>query len=131
MENLVEYLDESLVPLEEKIKAYLDVEREIRLLEVELLSLQSMRPDFDPESRDFEQTMAAGRRTDTLNDKEKRLATLLDSYRELKQDVVDMLPEHNKFFELNLGYGPSMVGYFTEDRETHQPLSEPILRVVH
>lgn len=32
MENLVEYLDESLIPLEAKIKDYLDVERTIRLL---------------------------------------------------------------------------------------------------
>jgi hypothetical protein len=131
MENLIEYLDESLVPLELKIKAYLDVEREIRLLEVELLSLQSIRPDFDPDSRDFEQAMVAGRRSDMMNDKEQRLAALIDSYRKLRQEVVDLLPEQNKFVELNLGYGPSMVGYFTVDHETHLPLSEPVLRVVH
>ncbi|GAA4425212.1 hypothetical protein GCM10023188_05940 [Pontibacter saemangeumensis] len=131
MENLVEYLDESLVPLEEKIRDYLDVERTIRLLEVEVLSLQSIRPDFDPDSHDFEQTGAAERRSDRLNEKEQRLASLLDRYRNLKQEVVNMLPEQNKFFELNLGYGPSMVGYFTIDHETRQPLSEPVLRVVH
>lgn len=130
MENLVEYLDESLVPLEDKIKDYLDVERTIRLLEVELLSLQSSRPDFDPESREFDQ-FTTGRRSDSLSEKEQRLHALLESYKKLKQEVVSMLPEQNKFFELNLGYGPSMVGYFTIDPETRQPLSEPVLRVVH
>ncbi|WP_161888209.1 hypothetical protein [Pontibacter russatus] len=131
MENLIEYLDESLIPLEEKVRDYLDVERTIRLLEVEILSLQSIRPDFDPENRDFEQNMAAGRRSNSLSEKEQRLASLLESYKKLKQEVVNMLPEQNKFFELNLGYGPSMVGYFTVDHETRQPLAEPVLRVVH
>ena len=131
MENLIEYLDESLIPLEEKIRDYLDVERTIRLLEVEILSLQSIRPDFDPESRDFEQNVAADRRGNSLGEKEQRLASLLESYKKLKQEVVNMLPEQNKFFELNLGYGPSMVGYFTVDHETRQPLEEPVLRVVH
>ena len=131
MENLVEYLDESLIPLEAKVKEYLDVERTIRLLEVEVLSLQSARPDFDPESRDFEHSVAAGRRSDSLNEKEHRLASLLENYRQLKQEVISMLPKQNEFFELNLGYGPSMVGYFTVDHETKQPLSEPVLRVVH
>ena len=131
MENLIEYLDESLIPLEEKIRDYLDVERTIRLLEVEILSLQSIRPDFDPESRDFEQNVAADRRGNSLGEKEQRLASLLESYKKLKQEVVNMLPEQNRFFELNLGYGPSMVGYFTVDHETRQPLEEPVLRVVH
>ena len=131
MENLIEYLDESLIPLEEKVRDYLDVERTIRLLEVEILSLQSIRPDFDPENRDFEQNIAAGRRSNSLSEKEQRLASLLESYKKLKQEVVNMLPEQNKFFELNLGYGPSMVGYFTVDHETRQPLAEPVLRVVH
>lgn len=131
MENLIEYLDESLIPLEEKIRDYLEVERTIRLLEVEILSLQSIRPEYDPESRDFEQNMAAGRRGTSLSEKEQRLGSLLESYKKLKQEVVNMLPEQNKFFELNLGYGPSMVGYFTVDHEMRQPLAEPVLRVVH
>lgn len=127
MENLVEYLDESLVPLEEKIKDYLEVERNIRLLEVELLSLQSIRSDFIPEDSRDQPNSISGQ----LNDKERRLEMLLKEYHTLRQDVINMLPEQNKFFELNLGYGPSMVGYFTIDHETRQPLSEPVLRVVH
>ncbi|WP_162052621.1 hypothetical protein [Pontibacter pamirensis] len=131
MENLVEYLDESLVPLEEKIKVYLDVEHGIRLLEVELLSLQSIRPDFSPDSPYAEQSASAGNLSRKLNDKEKRLAELVDYHKVLRQEVINMLPETNKLFELNLGYGPTMVGYFTLDPETHQPLPEPALRIVH
>lgn len=131
MENLVEYLDESLVPLEEKLKTYLDVEHAMRLLEVELLSLQSIRPDFCPQSYEAEKNTSAGDFSRKLNDKEKRLAELVEYYKTLRQEVINMLPAQNKMFELNLGYGPSMVGYFTVDQETHQPLPEPVLRIVH
>lgn len=131
MDNLVEYLDESLVPLEEKIKTYLDVEHNMRLLEVELLSLQSIRPDFSPNSQDAEQSASAGNLSRKLNDKEKRLTELVEIYKILRQEVINMLPEQNKLFELNLGYGPTMVGYFTQDHETLQPLPEPVLRIVH
>ncbi|GGG13357.1 hypothetical protein [Pontibacter amylolyticus] len=130
MENLIEYLDESLVPLEEKVKEYLHVERDIRLLEVELLSLQSMRPDFDPEQT-MEQHLKDAQPQNSLNDKEQKLKDLLAKYKALQQEVIGMLPERDKFVELNLGYGPSMVGYFTVDPETRTPLEEPVLRVVH
>lgn len=131
MENLIEYLNESLIPLEEKVKEYLHIERAIRLLEVELLSLQSMRPDFDPEKQDIQQSMEDGKDTSDLNDKEQKLVDLLEKYKQLQQEVVAMLPEQNKFVELNLGYGPSQVGYFTIDPDTHVQLDEPVLRVVH
>ncbi|MDX5421986.1 MAG: hypothetical protein LPK07_12620 [Hymenobacteraceae bacterium] len=131
MENLIKYLDKSLEPLDRKVKEYLDIERDIRLLEVELLSLQSIKPDFDPETSDLEQAIEAGEYSDRLNDKEQHLAEMLERYNELREEVIGMLPEQNKFIEINLGYGPSMVGYFTVDHETHQQLSEPVLRVVH
>lgn len=130
MENLIEYLDESLVPLEEKVKEYLHVERDIRLLEVEVLSLQSMKHDFDPE-QNIEQQLTDQQPQNSLNDKEQKLKELLEKYKDLQQEVIEMLPDQNKFVELNLGYGPSMVGYFTVDPETRTPLEEPVLRVVH
>ena len=131
MENLIEYLDESLIPLEEKVKEYLHIERAIRLLEVELLSLQSIKPDFDPEKKDLEQRAAEGKTGNNLNDKEQKLLEMLKQYRKLQEEVIAMLPVQNKFVELNLGYGPSQVGYFTVDPETHVTLDEPVLRVVH
>lgn len=126
MENLIEYLDESLIPLEQKVKEYLHIERDIRLLEVELLSLQSIKPDFNPDTHSLENSMSSS----TLNDKEQKMSDLLEQYRRLQQEVISMLPE-NKYVELDLGYGPSQVGYFTVDPDTHTPLDEPLLRVVH
>jgi hypothetical protein len=130
MENLIEYLDESLIPLEEKVKEYLHIERDIRLLEVEVLSLQSVKPDFNPD-QNIEQQLIGQQSQNSLNDKEQKLKEMLDRYTDLKREVIEMLPEQNKFVELNLGYGPSMVGYFTVDPETRTPLEEPVLRVVH
>ncbi|WP_162425710.1 hypothetical protein [Pontibacter pudoricolor] len=131
MENLTQYLDKSLKPLEDKVREYLNVERDIRLLDVELLSLQSMKSDFNPEQHDLEQEIKEGGNNSELNDKEQRMADLLNEYNKLRTELINMLPEKNRFIEINLGYGPSMVGYFTIDHETRQPLPEPVLRVVH
>ncbi|MER2997520.1 hypothetical protein [Pontibacter populi] len=131
MENLTQYLDKSLLPLEDKVKEYLNIERDIRLLDVELLSLQSIKSDFNPEQHDLEQGMNEGAGKSDLNDKEQKMTELLDKYNHLRSELIQMLPEKNKFIEINLGYGPSMVGYFTIDHETRQPLPEPVLRVVH
>ena len=131
MENLTQYLDKTLIPLEDKVKEYLNVERDIRLLDVELLSLQSMKSDFNPEQHDLEQEMNEGSSNNELNDKEQKMADLLNRYNKLRSELINMLPEKNRFIEINLGYGPSMVGYFTIDHETRQPLPEPVLRVVH
>ena len=131
MENLTQYLDKTLIPLEDKVKEYLNVERDIRLLDVELLSLQSMKSDFNPEQHDLEQEMNEGSSNNELNDKEQKMADLLNRYNKLRSELINMLPEQNRFIEINLGYGPSMVGYFTIDHETRQPLPEPVLRVVH
>ena len=131
MENLTKYLDKSLIPLEDKVKDYLNIERDIRLLDVELLSLQSIKTDFNPEQHDLEQGMKEGSNNSELNDKEQKMTELLEKYNQLRNELINLLPEKNKFIEINLGYGPSMVGYFTIDHETHQPLPEPVLRVVH
>ena len=131
MENLTQYLDKSLIPLEDKVKEYLNIERDIRILDVELLSLQSIKSDFDPDRHDLEQEMQQGAGNSALNDKEQKMAALLEKYNSLRSELINMLPEKNKFIEINLGYGPSMVGYFTIDHETRQPLPEPVLRVVH
>ncbi len=130
MENLTEYLDKTLVPLETKVREYLNIERDIRILDVELLSLQSMKSDYNPEQHDLEQDMQEGKKNE-MNDKEQKMSELLNKYKQLRTEVINMLPEKNKFIEINLGYGPSMVGYFTIDHETRRQLPEPVLRVVH
>jgi hypothetical protein len=132
MENLIEYMDESLVPLEEKVKEYLHVEREIRLLEVELLSMQRTWQLVGAEQLHQEQAQPATTMSDSKTTvQDHKMEQLLEEYKRLQQEVIQMLPEQNKFVELDLGYGPSQVGYFTIDHETHQPLPEPLLRVVH
>lgn len=130
MENLIAYLDESLVPLEKKVKEYLDVEHEIRLLEVKILSLQNKVATAD-EPDQYESNADIGSEENDLNNYQSQIEALLEKHAALKAEVISLLPEVNKFVEINLGYGPSMVGYFTVDLETHQELDEPVLRVVH
>lgn len=131
MENLIAYLDESLVPLEKKVKEYLDLEREIRLLEVKIVNLQNkVAASNDPEMQESMSHDGKPQESE-LNKNEEMMEILLQRYQEMQQEIIRMLPEKNKFVEINLGYGPSMVGYFTVDHETHQELPEPVLRVVH
>lgn len=126
MENLIEYLDESLVPLEKKVKEYLELEREITRIDVALLTKQRVHP--------APTTTAPGAQAvnqSEIGEMQNLLHELLQRLDRLREEVVQLLPEKNKFIEVDLGYGPSMVGYFTVDHETHQPLPEPLLRVVH
>ncbi|MCX2740277.1 hypothetical protein [Pontibacter anaerobius] len=124
MENLIQYLDESLVPLEEKVKEYLNLEKDIRKLEVDMLTKQ--RGPVEEAAENTATTLK-----DVPDVTPEQLQEMVQRLDMLRQEIIQMLPEKNKFIEVNLGYGPSMVGYFTADHETHQPLPEPILRVVH
>ncbi|WP_276496413.1 hypothetical protein [Pontibacter litorisediminis] len=124
MENLIQYLDDSLVPLEQKVMEYLNLEKDIRKLEVDLLTKTR-----GPVEKAAENTATTLKETPPVT--EGQLQEMVQRLEELRQEIIQMLPEKNKFIEVNLGYGPSMVGYFTADHETHQPLPEPILRVVH
>ncbi|MEJ8804036.1 hypothetical protein [Pontibacter sp. H249] len=131
MENLIAYLDESLIPLEKKVQEYLEVEKEIRLLEVKILTLQNKVASVDEAEQTEPQAEDVGTEETVLSQHEQQMEHLLQRYNDLKNEVIAMLPEKNKFVEVNLGYGPSMVGYFTVDHETHHELPEPVLRVVH
>jgi hypothetical protein len=131
MESLTEYTDDTLITLEGKVRLYLALERDIRLLDVELLSLQSMKSDFDPEQEDLELEIQEGHQIKTLNDKEQLLAEMIARYEIIKSEVIQLLPEQNKFVELNLDSGPTKVGYFTIDLLTNDKLPEPVLRIVY
>ncbi|MFD2515127.1 hypothetical protein ACFSRY_14740 [Pontibacter locisalis] len=131
MENLTAYLDDSLVPLERKIKEYLELEGKIRKLEVEIINLKAKATAPGNHQKQEEGTTEAKSSEDNLKEDEQLLDIMLQRYREMQNEVIKMLPEQNKFIEIDLGYGPSMVGYFTVDLETHTQLPEPVLRVVH
>ncbi|OKL40312.1 hypothetical protein [Pontibacter flavimaris] len=124
MENLIQYLDDALVPLEQKVIAYLNLEKDIRQAEVDMLTKK-----HGPVEEAAENTATTLKEVpDVSPEQMQELVRQLDR---LRGEIIAMLPEQNKFIEVNLGYGPSMVGYFTADPETHVPLPEPILRVVH
>jgi len=118
MENLTEYLEKDRIPLEDKVKQYLEVEHNMRLLEVEMLSMDHQHAD-----EEFPQ--------DQRGEAEMQMGVLVQRYNELQKEIIALLPSVNQLVEINLGYGPSSVGYFTIDHETYQPLDKPVLRVVH
>ncbi|WP_266206089.1 hypothetical protein [Pontibacter kalidii] len=124
MENLIQYLDDSLVPLEQKVIAYLNLEKDIRKAEVDMLTKK-----HGPVEEAAENTATTLQEVPEVS--QEQLQEMVQQLDTLREEIIQLLPEKNKFIEVNLGYGPSMVGYFTADHETHVPLPEPILRVVH
>lgn len=74
MENLIAYLDDSLVPLENKVQEYLETEKEIRLLEVKILTLQNkMGASDEPEQAEHATNLGS---EETELDQHQRLSLI-------------------------------------------------------
>ncbi|MDX5346115.1 MAG: hypothetical protein LPK19_02620 [Hymenobacteraceae bacterium] len=113
MENFTDYLDPELVPLEEKIKAYLDVDKELKHMQIELENAKAAAPEFDPEKHDLQQTISEGKHENQLSDIQNKIEDLEKQQNKLKAQIIDLLPVKDQYIKVDLGYGPSEVGAFT------------------
>ncbi|RAK69658.1 hypothetical protein [Hymenobacter edaphi] len=130
MASNLDYLDPNLLPLEEKVTAYLAAEQELRQLTVATRSHQAETALPAPDTSPFEQRPPTGsfdQTTDEQAQQRDNLQTALDA---LRQEVLALLPTRDEWVKVNLGYGPSRVGAF---RDEASPADAPnyILRVVH
>ncbi|GAB2872820.1 hypothetical protein [Hymenobacter ruber] len=80
MASNLDYLNPNLIPLEEKVNAYLEMEKELR------------RAAHDPNSG---AQPAQHSRADLSR---------------LEQEIIALLPTRDEWVKVNLGYGPSRVG---------------------
>ncbi|GAB3824570.1 hypothetical protein [Hymenobacter jeollabukensis] len=130
MASNLDYLDPNLLPLEEKVTAYLAAEEELRQLNVATRTYQAETAQPAPDTAPFEQRPPTGsfdQTTDEQTQQRDNLHTTLDA---LRQEVLALLPTRDEWVKVNLGYGPSRVGAF---RDENSPADAPnyILRVVH
>ncbi|GAA3944488.1 hypothetical protein [Hymenobacter algoricola] len=112
MASNLDYLDPTLIPLEDQVKAYLEAEEELRKATVEARSLPTDDAAEQQAAREFEQRPATGSFDQHADEVEQRLRNLHDSLAELRREIIGLLPVRDEFVKVNLGYGPSRVGAF-------------------
>lgn len=128
MASNLDYLDPNLLPLEEKVTAYLAAEEELRQLGVATVSHQA--ETARPAAETFEQRPPTGSFDQTADEQQQQHQNLQDNLEMLRQDILALLPTRDEWVKVNLGYGPSRVGAFRDEKS---PADAPryILRVVH
>lgn len=129
MATNLDYLDPALLPLEEKVKAYLETEEEMRKATVDAHSL-SGHADTGHEAGGFEQRPATGSLDQSADEMQNKVSNLQGLLHTLRQEIMDLLPARDEWVTVNLGYGPSRVGAFRPE-QAEGASTEYILRIVH
>lgn len=104
MASNLDYLDSALLPLEEKVNAYLEAEKALRQ------TTQAAAPaanGFDGNPAQLHQQLA-----------------------QLESEIMAMLPTRDAWVKVNLGYGPSRVGAWQVPATGSAPARYE-LRIVH
>ena len=104
MASNLDYLDPALIPLEEKVDAFLEAEKALRRL------TQANAPAANGTAEMPEQ--------------------LRQQLTQLETDIIALLPTHDEWVKVNLGYGPSRVGAWQVPASANAPARYE-LRVVH
>ncbi|SDY89462.1 hypothetical protein [Hymenobacter psychrophilus] len=111
MASNLDYLAAELKPLEEKLQAYLAAEKELEQAEIAATNLtQSPPPDPDVE---LGQRPAPGSFPQPVDEAANELQNLRDDLIAQRQEIIGLLPAHDEWIKINLGYGPSRVGAFS------------------
>ena len=101
MASNLDYLDPALIPLEEKVDAYLEAEKALRH------ATQTTAPPVGAASPE----------------------QLRQRLTQLEQDILTLLPTRDEWVKVNLGYGPSRVGAWQVPGTDGSPRYQ--VRVVH
>lgn len=105
MASNLDYLDPALLPLEEKVNAYLETEKALRHLLTQA------------------NTPAANGTSESPERLRQQLA-------QLESEIITLLPSRDEWVKVNLGYGPSRVGAWQVPAAGSNPAHYE-LRVVH
>jgi hypothetical protein len=110
MASNLDYLDPALVPLEEKVDAYLETEKQLQ----RTIASSKSAP--------------AGTQQPAAAHRNQQIEALRTNLARMEQEIMAMIPTRDEWLKVNLGYGPSRVGVW------HVPGTTPEryeLRVVH
>jgi hypothetical protein len=130
MSSNLDYLDPRLLPLEDKVNAYLAAEKELQRAQVEAINLPVADAREAASAAAFEQRPPTGSYHQHHEEVAQKLQNLRDDLASLRKEIIDMLPTRDAWVKVNLGYGPSRVGAFRLD-ETPADNPQYELRIVH
>ena len=112
MASNLDYLDPSLVPLEQKVRAYLEAEEELRKATVAARNLPVMDAEVAESEQAFDQRPATGSFDQQADEVQLKQQNMQEDLEALRQEILELLPVRDEFVKVNLGYGPSRVGAF-------------------
>jgi len=129
MASNLDYLDPSLVPLEQKVTAYLEAEEELRKATIAARNLPVVDAEVAEAEQAFEQRPATGSFDQHTDEVQLKLHTMQEDLAMLRQEILELLPVRDEFVKVNLGYGPSRVGAFAV--QALDGATDYEIRVVH
>ncbi|MBG8554803.1 hypothetical protein [Hymenobacter guriensis] len=126
MSSNLDYLNPDLLPLEDKVQAYLKAEKELQ--QARITRTMHEHPTPTPE---FDQRPATGSYDQQTDEEQQRISAVEDDLATLRREILTMLPVRDEWVKVNLGYGPSRVGAFRNENFGTTPEEEEyLLRVV-
>ncbi|SEU07269.1 hypothetical protein [Hymenobacter actinosclerus] len=111
MASNLDYLAPELKPLEEKLQAYLESEKELAQAEIAATNLTQSPPPAPAVA--LGQRPAPGSFPQPTDEANNELQNLRDDLAVQRQAIIELLPVRDEWVKINLGYGPSRVGAFS------------------
>lgn len=130
MASNLDYLDPALVPLEDKVKAFLEAEQALRRASDSLRNPAQPRQDPAHTPLGVEPGPPETSNGQRAEEHRPNMEQLRGALARLEEEVVALLPSRNEWLKVNLGYGPSRVGAWHVPATASAP-ERYELRVVH
>ena len=130
MASNLDYLDPALIPLEEKVQAYLDTEKALQKATNDLKNEPLLDQEQAQSAAQFEQRPATGSYDQDEDELNQNAENLRHDLTRLEQEIIALLPARDEWVKVNLGYGPSRVGAWLVPAMGNAPARYE-LRVVH
>ena len=130
MSSNLDYLASNLMPLEEKVKAYLETEKELRNAKTAARNESVPGSEQAQVLAQVEQRPPTGRSDQNEDERTQSIANLRADLARQQADIIGLLPTRNEWVKVNLGYGPSRVGAWQVPASATTP-EQFELRIVH
>ncbi|GAB3320600.1 hypothetical protein ACFQT0_14865 [Hymenobacter humi] len=130
MASNLDYLDPALIPLEDKVKAFLETEKELQRANAALKNEPLQDLEQARSAAQFEQRPPTGSFDQDEFELTQTIENLRTNLARQEREIIAMLPTRNEWVKVNLGYGPSRVGAWHVPAMAGAP-ERYELRVIH
>ena len=110
MASDLDYLDPALLPLEDKVKAFLETEKALQRANAALKNEPLQDLEQAQAAAQFQQRPPTGSFDQDEFELTQNVENLQHDLARQEQEIIAMLPTRDEWVKVNLGYGPSRVG---------------------